>query len=206
MASEDRKNFTGGKYGVLSGERKTPQEVVERFFIANQKLFETQRDMMQALNAAQTLGVTDKELKDVFDRRNLSKKTLKRLLRGEFNPFEPSENIEARFERNAEESGIPNPYLPAEPLIKQMIKDFENQSLNEPFNLKLEDYIPRLNTPGQQSSMQGLPPTPMPAPGMFKTPVQQNNMLASGLTRMEEVYLSPEEKQIRLRSRGLNNA
>jgi hypothetical protein len=31
-------------------------------------------------------------------------------------------------------------------------------------------------------------------------------MLASGLTRMEEVYLSPEEKQIRLRSRGLNNA
>ena len=204
--SEDRKNFTGGKFGVLSGERKTPQEVVERFFIANQKLFETQRDMMQALNAAQTLGVTDKELKDVFDRRNLSKKTLKRLLRGEFNPFEPSENIEARFERNAEESGIPNPYLPAEPLIKQMIKDFENQSLNEPFNLKLEDYIPRLNTPGQQSSMQGLPPTPMPAPGMFKTPVQQNNVLASGLTRMEEVYLSPEEKQIRLRSRGLNNA
>jgi hypothetical protein len=30
--------------------------------------------------------------------------------------------------------------------------------------------------------------------------------LASGLTPMEESYLSPTEKQIRLRSRGINNA
>ena len=59
------------------------------------------------------------------------------------------------------------------------------------FNKDVGFPFPRLNTPGQQSSMQGLPPTPMPAPGMFKTPVQQNNMLASGLTRMEEGYLSP---------------
>ena len=54
--------------------------------------------------------------------------------------------------------------------------------------------------------MTPLPPTPMPNPGSFQTPVQQNPMMASGLTPMEESYLSPTEKQIRLRSRGINNA
>ena len=54
--------------------------------------------------------------------------------------------------------------------------------------------------------MTPLPPTPMPNPGSFQTPVQENPMMASGLTPMEESYLSPSEKQIRLRSRGINNA
>ena len=199
--SEDRKNFTSGKYGVLSGTRKTPQEVIERFFTANKTLFETQQNMKQVLNAAETLGLDDGDLKDIFDRRGLSKKTLKRLLRGHFNPFEPSSKIEERFERNAELGGIPNPYLPAEKIINQMIKDFENQSLNEPLNLRLQDYLPQMqNINNQQSS---LPPTPMPAPGMFKPPTPNNQVLASGLTRVEDVYLSPTEKQIRLKHRGL---
>jgi len=205
--SEDRKNFTSGRFGVLSGERKTPKEVVERFFIANKTLFETQRNMKQVLNAAETLGLNDKDLKAIFDRRNISKKTLKRLLRGKFNAFEVSDGIEDAFERNATKGGIENPFLPVESLIKQMVKDFENQSLDKPLELKLENYIPQLeNIQGQQSSLQGLPPTPMPDPGMFRTPAQQSPTMVSGLTRMEEVYLSPEEKQIRLRSRGINNA
>lgn len=205
--SEDRKNFTSGRFGVLSGERKTPKEVVERFFIANKTLFETQRNMKQVLNAAETLGLNDKDLKDIFDRRNISKKTLKRLLRGKFNAFEVTDGIEDAFERNAEKGGIENPFLPVESLIKQMVKDFENQSLDNPLELKLEDYLPQLESiQGQQSSLQKLPKTPMPNPGMFRTPAQQSPTMVSGLTRMEEVYLSPEEKQIRLRSRGINNA
>jgi len=205
--SEDRKNFTSGRFGVLSGERKTPKEVIERFFIANKTLFETQRNMKQVLNAAETLGLNDKDLKGIFDRRNISKKTLKRLLRGKFNAFEVTDGIEDAFERNAEKGGIENPFLPVESLIKQMVKDFENQSLDSPLQLKIENYLPQLeNIQGQQSSMTPLPPTPMPDPGSFKTPVQQNPMMASGLTPMEESYLSPSEKQIRLRSRGINNA
>ena len=205
--SEDRKNFTSGRFGVLSGERKTPREVVERFFTANKTLFETQRNMKQVLNAAETLGLKDKDLKDVFDRRNISKKTLKRLLRGKFNAFEITDGIEERFERNAEKGGIENPLIPVESLIKQMVKDFEKQSLDSPLQLNIENYLPRLiEGQGQQSSMTPLPPTPMPNPGSFQTPVQENPMMASGLTPMEESYLSPSEKQIRLRSRGINNA
>ncbi len=205
--SEDRKNFTSGRFGVLSGERKTPKQVIERFFIANKTLFETQRNMKQVLNAAETLGLNDKDLKGIFDRRNISKKTLKRLLRGKFNAFEVTDGIEDAFERNAEKGGIENPFLPVESLIKQMVKDFENQSLDSPLQLNIENYLPQLeNIQGQQSSMTPLPPTPMPNPGSFKTPAQQNPMMASGLTPTEESYLSPTEKQIRLRSRGINNA
>ena len=55
----------------------------------------------------------------------------------------------------------------------------------------------------QQSSMTPLPNTPMPMrmPGSFKPPVDK--IMMSGLTQMEEVYLSPEEKIIRKRSRGI---
>ena len=88
--------------------------------------------------------------------------------------------------------------------FSKKVDDLYNQNLNEPFSLSIDNYLPQMNPKNQQSSM--LPPTPAPNAGMFRTPVQQNNMLASGLTRMEEVYLSPEEKQIRLRSRGINNA
>ena len=65
----------------------------------------------------------------------LSKKTLKRLLRGKFNAFEITDGIEERFERNAEKGGIENPLIPVESLIKQMVKDFENQSLDNPLQL-----------------------------------------------------------------------
>jgi len=132
---------------------------------------------------------------------------LKRLLRGKFNAFEITDGIEERFERNAEKGGIENPLIPVESLIKQMVKDFEKQSLDSPLQLNIENYLPRLiEGQGQQSSMTPLPPTPMPNPGSFQTPVQENPMMASGLTPMEESYLSPSEKQIRLRSRGINNA
>jgi len=43
----------------------------------------------------------------------------------------------------------------------------------------------------------------MPNPGTFKPPMNQQ-MMASGLTRTEEVYLSPAEKLIRKKSRGMS--
>ena len=41
-----------------------------------------------------------------------------------------------------------------------MFQDFQEQSLNEPWNLKLEDYLPR---PEPQSRVP-LPPQPQPNP------------------------------------------
>ena len=42
--SEATKLFTGGKFGVLSGEPKTPKDVIERYFTANKALFNVRKE------------------------------------------------------------------------------------------------------------------------------------------------------------------
>jgi hypothetical protein len=203
--SNDVKNFTGGKFGVLKGGIVDPKDMIERFFIANKQLFDSQREMKQVVNAAQTLGVTEDELFELFEERGLSPRILERLLDGDVKPFIPSDNIVEKIDRDAEKLGVPSPYDAASPVMDQIIDDMYNQNLNEPFSLSLEKYLPQQPQVGDQSSTSGtpLPPTPMPNPGTFKPPMNQQ-MMASGLTRTEEVYLSPAEKLIRKKSRGMS--
>ena len=203
--SNDVKNFTGGKFGVSKGGIVDPKDMIERFFIANKQLFDSQREMKQVVNAAQTLGVTEDELFELFEERGLSPRILERLLDGDVKPFIPSDNIVEKIDRDAEKLGVPSPYDAASPVMDQIIDDMYNQNLNEPFSLSLEKYLPQQPQVGDQSSTSGtpLPPTPMPNPGTFKPPMNQQ-MMASGLTRTEEVYLSPAEKLIRKKSRGIS--
>ena len=42
--SEATKLFTGGKFGVLSGEPKTPKDVIERYYVANRALFQVRKE------------------------------------------------------------------------------------------------------------------------------------------------------------------
>ena len=76
-----------------------------------------------------------------------------------------------------------------------MLEDFKTQNLNEPWNFKLEDYLPQ---PEPQSRVP-LPPQPQPNPAI----VQQPTPMQTGLTPTEQTLLSEEEKMIRLRNRGL---
>ena len=75
-----------------------------------------------------------------------------------------------------------------------MLEDFKTQN-NEPWNFKLEDYLPR---PEPQSRVP-LPPQPQPNPAI----VQHQTPMQTGLTPAEQALLSEEEKMIRLRNRGL---
>ena len=76
-----------------------------------------------------------------------------------------------------------------------MYEDFTKQSLDEPWNFKLEDYLPQ---PEPQSRVP-LPVQPQPNPVVVQAP----NAMQSGLTPAEGALLSEEEKMIRLRNRGL---
>ena len=44
--SEATKEFTGGVEGLLKGGIKTPQDVIERYFIANKALFDVNKDKL----------------------------------------------------------------------------------------------------------------------------------------------------------------
>lgn len=66
--SDATKLFTGGKFGVLSGEPKTPKDVIERYFVANKALFKVRKEAQTHLRNAMKLGVNPKQLEDIFEK------------------------------------------------------------------------------------------------------------------------------------------
>ena len=76
----------------------------------------------------------------------------------------------------------------------------EGFTLFDEFDMELEDFLPDTEPEGQSA----LPPTPMPAAGVIQTSqMPAPGTMNQGLTPIENALLSEEEKQIKLRSRGL---
>ena len=196
--SEATKLFTGGKFGVLSGEPKTPKDVIERYFVANKALFQVRKDAQKHLLNAMKLGVNPNKLEEIFEKRGIPTGLLDSLLSGEFKPFFPSEKIQERFEDIAFEGGQPNPFLGAEGTLEAMRNLMETQNLYGDFNLDLKDFLPDTDPAGQSA----LPPTDMPSAAVIQTSQAPGNM-NQGLTPVENALLSEEEKMIKLRQRGL---
>jgi len=156
--------------------------------------------MLNHIRNAMTLGVNPNKLEEIFEKRGIPASTLERLLSGEFKPFFPSEKIQERFEDIARESGQPNPFLGAEGTLEAMRNLLEIQNLYGDFQLDLENFLPDTEPEGGAA----LPPTPMPAAGVIQTSqMPAPGTMNQGLTAVENALLSDEEKQIRLRQRGL---
>ena len=98
-------------------------------------------------------------------------------------------------------SGQPNPFLGAEGTLEAMRNLLEIQNLYGDFNLELSDFLPDSDPEGQSA----LPPTPMPNQQVVQTAAATPaaGAMNQGLTPTENALLSEEEKQIKLRSRGL---
>ena len=103
--SQATKLFTGGKFGVLSGEPKTPEDLIERYFIANKALFDVRKKAQTHLINAMKLGVNPNKLEEIFEKRGIPTSLLDSLLSGEFKPFFPSEKLQERFEDIAFKGG-----------------------------------------------------------------------------------------------------
>jgi hypothetical protein len=161
-------------------------------------LFDVRKNAQKHLLNAIKLGVNPNKLEDIFEKRGIPKGLLDSLLSGEFKPFFPSEKIQERFQDIAFEGGQPNPFLGAENTLEAMRNLMETQNLYGDFNLELENFLPDTNPAGQSA----LPPTDMPSPNVIQTSQMPAGM-NQGLTAVENALLSDEEKQIRLRQRGL---
>ncbi len=76
----------------------------------------------------------------------------------------------------------------------------EIQNLYGDFNLELSDFLPDTDPQGQSA----LPEQPMPNQQVVQTAAMPAaGVMNQGLTATENALLSEEEKQIRLRQRGL---
>jgi hypothetical protein len=198
-----RKEFTGGPEGVLK-PAKSPEEVIERFYVANQALFKANKNMKRIVQNAKTLGLSEDNMFNTFKERGL-RKDYGRLVDGQFEPFFPSKPIIRRFEDIAIESRTDNPFIQAEPILNEMYNAFYNLNLNEDWNFNLEEFLPQAAPGGEQqgSVVPPLPEQPMPNPQIITPSIPQMSQLNQGLTPAESALLSEEDKQIRLRQRGL---
>ena len=187
-----RKEFTGGKEGVIR-PNKSPEEVIERFFVANRALYNANVVMKNKINSAKILGMSEDEIGKTFIDRG-RRKNLQFIEANTFKPFFPSKDIRKALIEVEQKTGQ-DFYTTAEPVILRMLEDFKTQNLDEPWNFKLEDYLPR----AEPQSRVPLPPQPQPNPAI----VQQPTTMQTGLTPAEQTLLSEEEKMIRLRNRGL---
>jgi hypothetical protein len=201
-----RREFTGGPEGTLSGEIKTPKDLIQRYFVANQTLFNVDQRMAEHLKNAQTLGVGRGELGKLFESRGLSQDTISNIGRGKFEPFFPSDAIINRFREISAQTGQPNPWFEAQQTLREIRNKFKSQNLFTPLNIELKNFLP-----ASESSPGGSLPlnTPMPNPNIFSQAqggtgaVASNQPLKNGLTASENAYLSESEKAMRLKQRGL---
>ena len=195
--SDSRKLFTGE---IDPTEMKTAQDVIERYYIANKQIFNARKKMLNTIDNARTIGISPSKTYEIFDKRNL-KSEYNELTAGVFDPFFPSEGLQERFQDLAQKAGIANVFFEAEPTLRAMNAAMQSLTLFDEFDLELEDFLPDSDPEGQSA----LPPTPMPNQQVVQTATAMPaaGAMNQGLTPTENALLSEEEKQIKLRSRGL---
>jgi len=175
--------------------------------VANAQRYKAFSQLQRKIKAAQVLDLNRRSIKDLFERRQ-EKKNYKRILKNRFEPFTITENVKKVFERQEKKlqenfdtldipTGLPRS---VERIIKRLGKNMKRIPLGDDFYkyINPDDYM----IDDQSSLPQGfLPQQPMPT--VPAQPAQVSSITQTGLTPTENALLSEEEKQIRLRQRGL---
>ena len=220
-----RREFTGGPFGLLRGGPIEPNDIIRRFYESNKARFNVQKEMHKNINAAEILGMSNNNLRQQFSDRQLSSENYNKLRTGNFQAYYPSEDIRARFREIARDLGTYDVFITAAPILRRMQRDMNRLRLDGSFEKNIEPqtfaeggiakYEPNLEEVDQEGldlndyllediNIASLPQTPMPNPQVVQNPMQQaSGVTATGLTPTENALLSEEEKQIRLRQRGL---
>ena len=189
--------------GTLTGDPVEDDNlIIQQFIKANMQRLETFNSMRRTYDAAKFLGMKEKDIEEIFKKRGRIRE-LAFIRDNKFKPFAITRGYLKAYQDMAEEKGIPNP------LNKRILKTIDRinkklrkQRLNKDFRINPDDYILKQSTRDQLSQ---LPPNlPMPNQQVIQTTaIPTTGAMNQGLTAVENVLLSDEEKQIRLRQRGL---
>ncbi len=152
---ESRALFTGGAESVLKGGPKTARDVIERFIAANKAKFNTDKEMLRNIKAADILGTDMDAIRNEFRERQLIN-TFNRLDNDIFTPYFPSENIQREFRQIEERIGVDNPFEEARDVLLDIQDDLRDLSFDDEFNININDYL----TPDPGLLGQMLPQTP----------------------------------------------
>jgi len=185
--NNSRREFTST---LLKGGVVDPEDIVNRFSVANESLFKVQRRMFKDYYAARVLGVNPKSLDLQFDDR-VSNTQLNAIKRGVFKPFVPSDNIIKAFRDNARAIGRPDTYRLAENEIRRMVREYNKLRLFDSFEFpRFENpFSVELPTEAIQTPAAIAPPT---MPGINTTGTTINNNQQAQLQRGQQVFGSTD--------------
>jgi hypothetical protein len=142
---------------LLRGGPVDPADIVDRYAVANQALYNVNKELFDDYYAARVLGTKESAIDGQFADR-VSTAQLNAIKTGRFKPFIPSENIIKAFADNAREIGERNPYRIAERQINRMAQKYNNLPL-------YNTVFPIFENPFN------LPSAPLPPPATNVTPV-----------------------------------
>jgi hypothetical protein len=185
--------------GTLTGDPVTDEnKILRQYIFANEQRLETFNTMKRIYDAAKTLRVPDKVIKEIFERRP---DLLKAIKKNKFKPFDITEGMEDAYEKMSKRYGIDNPLTrQIRRKIRQLRRKLKKQKLNKPYVLEHEEkYL--FPDKKDQPEIEGLlkvqtPPlgnTPMPVVNQAQM-VQKDPI--TNLTRTQTALLSPTEKVI----------
>jgi hypothetical protein len=165
-----RREFT---QPLLRGGPVTPEQIVDRYQIANEQTYKVQQNMFKDYYAARVLGTGESVLDREFQDR-VSNIQLNAIKTARFRPFIPSENIVKSFAENARAIGQRSPYLAAQREIERLLEQYNGLPLTlEQFPISVNPFsvapevptagmdltggtLPQLNTPLQGANIGGI--------------------------------------------------
>ena len=165
-----RREFT---QPLLKGGPVTPEQIIDRYQVANEQTYKVQQNMLKDYYAARVLGTGETTLDREFKDR-VSNIQLNAIKTGRFRPFIPSENIVKSFAENASAIGQRSPYLAAQREIERLLQQYNALPLTleqfpisiNPFSVEPEmptagmnltgGTLPKLNTTLQGSNIGGI--------------------------------------------------
>ena len=192
---------------TLTGDPVTDEnKIIRQYIFANEQRLETFEKMRRIYDAARTLRVPKKVIKEIFESRNRGD-IYEMIIKNKFKPLSVSEGMEDAFEKISERYGIDNPLTKRiKKKIKKLEKKLKKQKLNKDFKLLKEKdiYAPKKEIKSEgiieeqttdiAKQTAPLPPTPMPVVNQAQMASAKNPQ--TNLTRTQEALLSPSEKII----------
>ena len=196
---------------TTKGGEISRDDIIERYYIANQQRFKAMRKQKNINELARILEVDEDAMKKLYVDRGI-RKEFNFMNEGEYLPFkispgyskkvrEQREKLEEQFEQLTFEAPLDEEVLQ---ILNEMKQDMTGMSLEDRYQdqIRLEDY---LTGEKRSSSINDIPTPPLPEqpqpnPQIVSTPPMP---MQSGLTTTENALLSDEEKAIRLRQRGV---
>jgi hypothetical protein len=189
--SDSRKLFTGE---IDVTEMRTANDVINRYYIANKKIFENRKKLLNTIENAEIVGLPPFKTREIFEKRGLQS-DYDEVTSGTFDPFFPSRRLQEVFAENARKGNVPNVFFEAEPTLRAMEAVMNTLTLFDDFDLKLKDFLPDTSI---NITIPGTPQSNLPMPNIQPTAQQINP--TTNLTRTEQALLSPEEQVIASRT------